>query len=100
MGCYFHGHTCQPFRDVTTMVGDSLNERHERTMVRIVLIARAGYRMQVQWECEFDEKMQSELHTHPMVQHSPLKTRDALYGDREEAMRLHYKTREGEETIQ
>ena len=26
-GCYFHGHTCQPFRDVITTSGDTLAER-------------------------------------------------------------------------
>jgi hypothetical protein len=31
-GCYWHGHTCQPFRDVTTMAGDTLAERYEKTM--------------------------------------------------------------------
>ena len=97
MGCYFHGITCQPFRDVTTMVGDTLAERYERTIEQI---ARAGYRVEVQWECEFDEEIQSELQTHPLVQQSTLKTRDALYGGRTEAMRLHCKIREGEETIQ
>jgi len=40
------------------------------------------------------------LQTHPLVQKAPLKTRDALYGGRTEAMRLHSKIREGEETIQ
>ena len=25
-GCYFHGHTCQPFRDVITRSGDTLAE--------------------------------------------------------------------------
>ena len=100
MGCNYHGHTCQPFRDVTTMVGDTLAERYERAMARIVQIAGAGYRVEVQWECEFDEKIQSELQTHPLVQHAHLKTRDALYGGRTEAMRLHCKIREGEETIQ
>ena len=97
---YFHGHTCQPFRDVTTMVGDTLAERYERTMSRIEQIARAGYLVEVQWECEFDDKIQSELQTHPLVQHAPLKTRDALYGGRTETMRLHCKVREGQETIQ
>jgi hypothetical protein len=32
LGCFYHGHTCQPFRDVTTMNGDTLAERYERTM--------------------------------------------------------------------
>ena len=40
-----------------------------------------------------------ELLAHPKVCKSPLCTRDALYGGRTEAMRLHYKAREGE-TIQ
>jgi len=37
--------------------------------------------------------------THPNVLQNPLCTRDALYGGRTEAMRLHYKVRENE-TIQ
>jgi hypothetical protein len=72
-------------------------------MSRLAQITQAGYQVQVQWECEFDRDILSrhpELKTHSIVQHSPLKTRDALYGDRTEAMRLHYKIREGEETIQ
>ena len=51
----------------------------------------------MQWECEFEER--PELLTHPLVRQSPLCTRDALYGGRTEAMRLHYKVR-GNETIQ
>ena len=43
---------------------------------------------------------QPELKTHPLVQHSPLNTRDSLYGGRTEDTMLHYKIREGEETIQ
>jgi G:T-mismatch repair DNA endonuclease (very short patch repair protein) len=73
MGCYYHGHTCQPFRDVTTAVGDTLAERYERTMSRIEQIAGAGYRVEVQWECELDEEIQSELQTHPLVQQAPPK---------------------------
>jgi hypothetical protein len=60
----------------------------------------AGYRVEVQWECELDENILSELQTHPLVQQAPLKTRDALYGGRTEAVRLHCKVREGKETIQ
>ena len=39
------------------------------------------------------------MKTNPVVLHSPLNTRDALYEGRTEAMRLHYKIR-GEETVQ
>ena len=40
-----------------------------------------------------------ELKLHPIVQHSLLNTRDALYGCRTEAMRLHHAAGDGE-TIQ
>ena len=41
----------------------------------------------------------AESITQPVVEQSPLHTRDALYGGRTEAMRLHYKASENE-TIQ
>jgi hypothetical protein len=41
-----------------------------------------------------------ELLVHTIVRHSPLITRDALYGGRTEAKRLHYKIREGKESVQ
>ena len=54
-------------------------------------------------ECEFNDarivNQKHELLTHPMLDQSPLYTRDALYGGRTVAMRLHYKVRENE-TIQ
>ena len=40
-----------------------------------------------------------DLKTYPVVLHSPLNTRDALYEGRTEAMRFHYKIREGDETV-
>ena len=78
-GCYFHGHTCEPFRDVITMNGDTLAEREERTIARIEEFARALYKV----ECEFDDEILSrhpELKPRPVVRHSPLNTRDTLYG--------------------
>jgi hypothetical protein len=72
-------------------------------MERIEQITRAGYEVKVIWECEFDAskivEQKPELLTHPIVQYIPLHTRDALYGGRTEAMRLHYKIRE-HETVQ
>ena len=43
LGCFYHGHTCQPFRDIKTMSGDTLVERYERPMSRLEQITRAGY---------------------------------------------------------
>jgi len=34
-GCYFHGHTCQSFRDIITTSGDTLVEQNERTISRL-----------------------------------------------------------------
>ena len=46
-GCYYHSHTCQPFRDVTILGGDTQAERYERTMWRLEQITRAGYQDKV-----------------------------------------------------
>src|SRR5215510_12762597 len=83
--------------------GDTLADRHERTMSRIAQIANAGYQVEVQWECDFDKHIlpdHPELEAHPILEQSPLNTRNALYGGRTEALSLHYKIQEGEETIQ
>jgi hypothetical protein len=78
---------------------ETLAERYERTMLRLENITRTGYQVEVVWEYEFDESIltqHSELQTHPQVEHSPLNTRDDLYGGGTEAMRLYYKTQKGE----
>jgi len=77
-GCHYHGHTGQPFRDFITMNGDTLPERHERTMSRLEHITRSGYTVKHQWECEFDEsgivKNKPQLLTHPRVHYVPVMT--------------------------
>jgi G:T-mismatch repair DNA endonuclease (very short patch repair protein) len=62
-GCYWHGHTCQSFRGVTTVAGDPLAERYEKC------VTQAGYRVEVQWESEFDEGI---LVAHPVLKSHPL----------------------------
>ena len=71
-------------------------------MSRLEQITQAVYHVEVQWECIFDKGILAdhpELKTHPNVQHSPLNTRDAPYGGRTKAIRLHYKAGDGQ-TIQ
>ena len=51
-----------------------------------------------EWECEFEGA--DDLRTHPIVRPVPFNTRDALYGAKTEAMRLHYKIKEGVESVQ
>ena len=52
---HYHGHTCQPFRDITNMIGGQLAERYTRTISRLKQITRAGYLVNVQWECEIHD---------------------------------------------
>ena len=85
-----------------TGAGDTLAQRYERTMARVDQITGAGYQVEMQWECDFDKGILAdhpELKLHAAVQHSPLNTRDSLYGGRTEAMRLHHAAGDGE-TIQ
>ena len=102
LGCYYHGCKCQPFRDVKTLAsGETLTERYEQTLARIEQLKSAGYAVKVQWECEFEgADDDDDLRTHLIVRHVPMSTRDALYGGRTEAMRLHYKIREDVESVQ
>jgi hypothetical protein len=85
-----------------TIGEDTLAERYERSMDRVRVITRARYKVEMQWECDFDRETLTkhpELQTFPILEQSPLNTRDSLYRDRTEAMRLHYKIKDGE-TIQ
>ena len=51
--------------------------------------------VKVQWDCEFEEsdivKQKTELLTHPIVQQSSLRNRDALYSGRTVAKCLYRK---------
>ena len=101
-GCYWHGHICLPYRYVRTGAGDTIAQRYERNMARLEQIRQAGYQVEGQWKCDFDKGILAhhpELKLHPVVQHSPLNTQDALYGGRSEAMRLNHKAGDGD-TIQ
>ena len=84
LGCFYHGHTCQHFRDVRNMGGDTLAERYERTISRLEQITQAGYQVKIQWECEFHNagtvNQKPQLLTHSIVEQSSIHTRDALCG--------------------
>jgi hypothetical protein len=68
-------------------------------MSRLEQITRAGYQVEIQREYEFDAAILThhpDLRTHPMIEHSPVVTRVALYLGRTEAVRHHYKIGDGE----
>jgi hypothetical protein len=47
-GCYWQGHACLHYRNVSTTFGETLAERYERTMERLEKNTRAGYQVVVQ----------------------------------------------------
>ena len=54
-GCYWHGRTCMPFRELPIAFGGgTLAERYDNTMTRLERIRQTRYRVQVQWKCEFE----------------------------------------------
>jgi hypothetical protein len=66
-----------PFRDMPIACGGgTLAERYDNTMARLERIARAGYNIEVKWECEFEPPEDTRV----AEQQQPLGTRDALYG--------------------
>jgi G:T-mismatch repair DNA endonuclease (very short patch repair protein) len=70
VGCFWHAHTCLPFRDVPTMGGDTLCEKYEKIMDRLEQITRAGYVVEAIWECDFDDGIMT---THSELQVQPMK---------------------------
>jgi hypothetical protein len=67
-------------------------------MARLQQITSVGNIVEVVWDCQFDKDILAhnpELKYHPIVQHIPLNTREALYGGRTDAVVLHYAKREG-----
>jgi hypothetical protein len=93
-----------PYRDTATLGrdNDTLAQRYEQTMTRLEQITKAGYEVEIMWECEFDRDIlpkHPKLRNNLLVQHTSLNTRHALYGGRTEAMGLH-KIEEGQETIE
>jgi hypothetical protein len=71
-------------------------------MERLEQIIKAGYEVELIWKCEFNRDIlpkDPKLKNNPLIQHTPLNTRESLYVVRTEAMRLHKKIEEGQETI-
>ena len=48
LGCYYHGSTCQPFRVVKTIGGETLAERYKHSLSRIEQIKWAGYQVKIE----------------------------------------------------
>ena len=104
MGCLWHGcPTCckhQRQRRYGANPDRTLEELYESTCAKIQRLERAGYRVVVEWECEWEKKVkttpaiQTFLQTMEMV--PPLQPREAFFGGRTGAVSLYHQVGPGE----
>ncbi|XP_032226675.2 uncharacterized protein LOC116609985 [Nematostella vectensis] len=93
-GCFYHGcTTCFQPHTVNPLTNTTMQELHEHTRAVELRLKAQGYNYEEVWECQFD----AQLNTHPKlralvgdVEHGkPLEARDAFFGGRTNAIRLH-----------
>ena len=94
-GCYFHGcqkcYSPETFNQVLQATMKSIYNRHCNRMTYLKKSAKHVVEI---WECEFDKlNMLKEIN---VKIRKPLSPRDALFGGRTNALRLHYKVQDDE----
>ena len=105
-GCFFHGCVnCFPkqrLRVSKARSDRSFNECFDATLRKRTRLEEAGYRVISKWECDWDRERQDKadvatyLAQHPVV--APLEPRDAFFGGRTNAVKLHHRVT-GDETV-
>ena len=81
----------------------TFQECYEATKTKRKTLVAAGYRVVTTWECDWDrecrdnEDLATFLVQHPVVE--PLQPRDAFFGGRTNAVKLHHRVVEDGETI-
>ena len=94
-GCFYHGHEVCYARESTVnpVNGLTMGELREKTRRKTTMLAERGYRVVEKWECDF----RTEIQTNPALKdfyttrepYFPLHPRDAFFGGRTNAIRLH-----------
>lgn len=100
-GCYFHGcpkcFTPDTFNVIKNQKMATIYDRHCK---RINVLKANCYHLEEIWECDFDRLVESDIFLLQIKNNlrvrSPLEPRNALFGGRTNALRLHYKTKPGE----
>ena len=103
-GCFFHGCVrCYPKKrfNVSRLRGHrNLFECYDFTQQKKQKLEAAGYHVITKWECDWErdtktnQELRAFLEQHQVV--SPLQPRDAFFGGRTNAVRLHHHVEEGE----
>ena len=102
--CFYHGcPRCFPKTryNVSRARGDrTFQECYEAAKTKRKTLVAAGYRVMTTWECDWDrecrdnEALATFLVQHPVVE--PLQPRDAFFGGRTNAVKLHHRVEDGE----
>lgn len=77
-------------------------QNYQRTMAKLKHLEKLGYKVIHIWEHEFREFLKKnpilneQIENHPFVKYSKLNARDGIYGGRNEAGCLYYKTKPNE----
>ena len=105
-GCFFHGYE-RDFPNRFSPIykkgdsSDTMAARLEKTERQIKELEDLQYRVVTEWECNFEEflhehpEVNRRLDNHPLLIRAPIEIRDALYGGRVEAFKLHAKASKG-----
>lgn len=103
-GCFYHGcPECFPQRDKKRSKLDdkTMRDVYESTRERIELIRKAGYRVTEMWECAWNRMKTEDPSIQAFVKSlrltSRLEPREAFFGGRTNAVKLHHQVEEGEQ---
>ena len=108
-GCFYHGcPRCFPRQryKVSVRRGDrTFQECYEATKAKKAKLEAEGYAVVTQWECDWDRRVKTEPTLTAFVAQQkservdPLQPRDAFFGGRTNAVRLHHRVEREGETI-
>ena len=92
---------CYARDTVNSVNGKTMQQLHEDTLEKICYLKDEGFRVVEMWECELkkemehDEDMKRYFEEYELV--DPIHPRDAFYGGRTNAAKLHHVCEEDEE---
>ncbi|XP_019340259.2 uncharacterized protein LOC106737847 isoform X1 [Alligator mississippiensis] len=100
--CFFRGCLiCYYEKDWNPLMGTTYGFLNYQTLYKTDYLKRAGFTVQTVWEHEWRALLQSDRKLTDFLSRtqlpSPLVPRDALFGERAEAICLYYKTKPGEQ---
>ncbi|XP_062579153.1 uncharacterized protein LOC134241085 [Saccostrea cucullata] len=93
-GDYWHGNPkCYSANTLNKVVGMTMGDLYQRTLVKRRYLESLGYTYLQMWESDFDRAVESTDEMKSFLEHleltSPLQPRDAFFGGRTEAFKLH-----------